>query len=179
MPNSELDNYQLSDIAYFAGPMTITKSGRSKKFPQPFWCMLYTHNYYDNQKMGEQKTKYAGNKITSYKAIEKVNKKFNISDSNNFEQDMATPKEIAEYNKLAKHYNAMSKQNMVIKLKHVERLKLIYNKMNTEQKNDAEPFPNFPPPPPAPHSPQSKKEEIEAIKNYIQNERKKNNLRKF
>ncbi|MDY7395878.1 M56 family metallopeptidase [Aureibaculum sp. 2210JD6-5] len=63
-------------------------------------------------------------------------------------QDKATKEQVAEYNKLAKHYNNMPKNNMVVKLKDVERLNFIYNKMTLKQKENAEPFPNFPPPPP-------------------------------
>ena len=63
-------------------------------------------------------------------------------------QDKATKEQVAEYNKLAKHYNKMSKSNMVIKVTDVNRLSYIYNLMTKKQKQNAEPFPNFPPPPP-------------------------------
>jgi len=62
-------------------------------------------------------------------------------------QDKATPAQIVEYNALAKYYNTQSKNNIVIKLKDIERVKYIYNLMTAEQKKAAEPFPNFPPPP--------------------------------
>ena len=69
---------------------------------------------------------------------------------NKSKQDKATPEELAEYNKLAKHYNTMSKNEMVVKSKDVKRLRYIYNLMTKAQKASAEPFPNFPPPPPPP-----------------------------
>lgn len=99
-------------------------------------------------------------------------------------QDKATAAEIAEYNKLAKHYNSMSKNNMVVKLKDAERLKFIYNKMTHKQKKNAESFPNFPPPPikeakvvegkfipppppiPADSTPEQKEKYNKAIENY-------------
>ncbi len=68
----------------------------------------------------------------------------------NFGQQKATPKEIAEYNKLAKHYNTQTDDNRVIKMKDMKRIKELYDKMTTEQKTHAEPMPNFPPPPPPP-----------------------------
>jgi hypothetical protein len=70
------------------------------------------------------------------------------------QEKKATPKEVAEYNTLAKHYNTMPKDRMQIKKKDVERLEYLYNIMSKEQKVNAEPFPNFPPPPPpAPNAP--------------------------
>ncbi|NJB71032.1 beta-lactamase regulating signal transducer with metallopeptidase domain/biopolymer transport protein ExbD [Saonia flava] len=68
-------------------------------------------------------------------------------------QESATRKEMAEYTKLAKKYNAMSKNNFEVKSKEVERLKYIYNKMSDKQRADAESFPDFPAPPPAPNAP--------------------------
>ncbi|WGD35490.1 M56 family metallopeptidase [Olleya sp. YS] len=65
-------------------------------------------------------------------------------------QDGATKKQIAEYNALAKKYNSMSKDKMIIKSKDVERLKYLYNVMSAKQREKAEPFPNFPEPPKAP-----------------------------
>lgn len=67
-------------------------------------------------------------------------------------QSSATREEMKEYNALAKKYNEMDHNNMVIKKNEVVRLKVIYGKMSKKQREDAEPFPNFPPPPPAPSS---------------------------
>lgn len=64
--------------------------------------------------------------------------------------DNATPDQIVEFNKLAKKYNSMNKNNMFVKKKDVERLQYIYNLMTLEQRENAEPFPNFPSPPKAP-----------------------------
>lgn len=69
-------------------------------------------------------------------------------------QSSATREEMKEYNALAKKYNAMDRNHMVIKKQEVNRLKEIYGKMSQKQQEDAEPFPNFPPPPPAPDAPE-------------------------
>ncbi|WP_188605218.1 M56 family metallopeptidase [Aquaticitalea lipolytica] len=65
-------------------------------------------------------------------------------------QQKATPEEVAEYNKLAKKYNAQPKEKRVVKLDDLKRLEYIYNKMSKDQKASSEPFPDCPPPPPAP-----------------------------
>ena len=75
--NSELAKYKRTDFASYSAPMTITKTGRSKKYPQPFWCMFYTHDYYKAKKFGEQQRKYLGHEVMSFENIKKVNKKFN------------------------------------------------------------------------------------------------------
>ena len=77
VPNSELDSYKPEEIAYLSGKMFITKKGRKGKYPQPFWCMFYTHEYFDNHKMGEQKRKYHGSVKTTFKSVEKINKNYN------------------------------------------------------------------------------------------------------
>jgi hypothetical protein len=74
-------------------------------------------------------------------------------------QEKATAKQVAEYNKLAKKYNAQTDDNRFIVKKDVERLKYLYNIMSSQQRNAAEPFPSFPPPPPAPDAPKVKKGE--------------------
>ncbi len=65
-------------------------------------------------------------------------------------QDKATPKQLAEYNKLAKKYNNQPEDKRFIERKEVEKLEYIYSLMTEKQKTEAEPFPNFPSPPPAP-----------------------------
>ncbi|MGB5554174.1 MAG: M56 family metallopeptidase [Flavobacteriaceae bacterium] len=72
-------------------------------------------------------------------------------------QDGASREQMAEFNKLAKHYNEMDSNQMKIMKKDVERLTYIYSLMSDEQKADAEPFPDFPEPPPAPKAPQAPK----------------------
>jgi len=62
----------------------------------------------------------------------------------------ATEAEIAEYNKLAKKYNAVDIEKRIIKKNDLERLETIYRKMTDEQKVNAAPFPECIPPPPAP-----------------------------
>lgn len=59
----------------------------------------------------------------------------------------ATKAEIAEYNKLAKKYNAVDIEKRIIKKNDLERLETIYRKMTDEQKANAEPFPECLPPP--------------------------------
>jgi beta-lactamase regulating signal transducer with metallopeptidase domain len=75
---------------------------------------------------------------------------------------LATPEQVAEYNKLAKHYNSMSRNKMKIYKKDVERLEYLFSIMSEKQKNDAEPFPDFPEPPPAPKAPKGLNEREEA-----------------
>ncbi len=67
----------------------------------------------------------------------------------------ATRDEMKEYNSLAKKYNEMPKNEMRIKMKEVERMTFIYNKMSEKQRADAEPFPYIPEPPKAPKPPRS------------------------
>lgn len=66
------------------------------------------------------------------------------------QQEKATPKQVAEYNTLAKKYNEQPKNSMVVKLKEVNRIEYLYKLMTPSQKKKAEKFPSFPPPPPAP-----------------------------
>jgi len=66
------------------------------------------------------------------------------------QQQSASREEMKEYNALARKYNDMDRNNMIIKKKEVMRLKVIYGKMSKKQRADAEPFPNFPTPPPVP-----------------------------
>ncbi|MBO0331298.1 M56 family metallopeptidase [[Muricauda] lutisoli] len=77
-------------------------------------------------------------------------KKMTVVDNKVQLQQSASREEMKEYNALAKKYNDMDHNNMVINKKEVMRLKVIYGKMSEKQRADAEPFPNFPPPPPAP-----------------------------
>ncbi len=69
-------------------------------------------------------------------------------------QESATREEMKIYNGLAKKYNAMiAKGKVQVKMKEVERMMYIYNKMSEKQRADAEPFPDFPEPPPPPPTP--------------------------
>ncbi|MEH6535008.1 MAG: M56 family metallopeptidase [Psychroserpens sp.] len=67
-------------------------------------------------------------------------------------QQTATPKQLAEYNKLAKQYNKQPLKQRIIKLKDIKRLEGLYKLMSDEQKKNAQPFPECPPPPPSPVS---------------------------
>jgi bla regulator protein BlaR1 len=77
-------------------------------------------------------------------------------------QDGATVEQLAEYNKLANHYNSQSRNKMKIYKKDVERLEYLFSKMSDEQKSTAEAFPDFPEPPPAPEARQPLLERQEA-----------------
>ena len=81
-------------------------------------------------------------KVTQHQSSDKNTSKM-------LKQDKASPEQIAQYNKLAKHYNSMSKNNMRVHFKDVERLKYIYGIMTKAQRSSAQPFPDFPPPPTA------------------------------
>lgn len=66
------------------------------------------------------------------------------------EQDGASREQMKEYEKLAKHYNSLPKDQLIIKKEDLERMKYIYHLMSDKQKKDTEPFPVLPPPPPPP-----------------------------
>ncbi|MBJ2174859.1 hypothetical protein JBL43_11465 [Aureibaculum sp. A20] len=113
--------------------------------------LVSKYNMLKAQQNASKNSADSNNLTEQLKALEKsINEHLSNVTKNSY---LATPQELTEYNKLAKHYNNMSKQNMNIKLKDVERLQFIYNKMTQEQKNGAESFPDLPPPPPAPPTP--------------------------
>ena len=64
-------------------------------------------------------------------------------------KEKASKTEIAEYNKLAKKYNAIAIEKRVIPLEELKVLETIYKKMNDGQKANAEAFPECLPPPPS------------------------------
>ncbi|MEZ4780758.1 MAG: M56 family metallopeptidase [Flavobacteriaceae bacterium] len=65
----------------------------------------------------------------------------------NQKQDGASREQMKEYERLAKHYNSLPKDQLIIKKEDLERMKYIYHLMSDKQKKDAEPFPVLPPPP--------------------------------
>lgn len=70
------------------------------------------------------------------------------------QQNNPSPKEIGEYNQLAKKYNAQPKNSRVVPLSDLKRMEEIYRKMTVSQKEESQPFPECPPPPPpAPPAP--------------------------
>ncbi|WP_405380157.1 M56 family metallopeptidase [Maribacter sp. LLG6340-A2] len=73
------------------------------------------------------------------------------------QQKTATREEMKEYNRLAKKYNEMDRNQMQIKMQDVQRLKTIYSKMSTKQREDAQPYPDFPEPPKTPKEPKAPK----------------------
>ncbi|PHR11273.1 MAG: peptidase M56 [Aequorivita sp.] len=83
-------------------------------------------------------------------------------------KEKATEAEVAEYNKLAKKYNAVNIENRIIPLKDLKVLETIYKKMTDAQKANAEPFPECltpspPKPPKTPDAPKVKKDDKSAI----------------
>lgn len=70
-------------------------------------------------------------------------------------QEGATVAQLAEYNTLAKKYNAMPKDQMIIKLMEVNRLEYLYRIMSLDQRRAAEPYPVLPPTPRAPKVPRT------------------------
>ncbi|CAM4286066.1 M56 family metallopeptidase [Zobellia roscoffensis] len=56
----------------------------------------------------------------------------------------ATEAEIAQYNQLAKKYNAIAQEKRKITPEDLKTLELIYRKMSEKQKKEAEPFPECP-----------------------------------
>jgi hypothetical protein len=66
-------------------------------------------------------------------------------------QEVASAKDITEYNRIAKKCNKALKGNpqkdgslLVVKEKEINKMKAIYKKMSKKQKEDAEPFPKLP-----------------------------------
>ncbi|BAO75988.1 hypothetical protein [Winogradskyella sp. PG-2] len=94
------------------------------------------------------------------------------------EQQGATKKQIAEYNKLAKHCNSdLESEFPIIKVKDVKRIEYLYGIMSEDQKKNAESYPDFSkvPPPPAPPRPEViEEQEIKHKKELIKKYRDKN-----
>lgn len=87
----------------------------------------------------------------------------------------ATPKQLAKYNALAKHYNKQPEATRVVKLKDLKQLETIYKVMSTEQKQHAQPFPKCPPTPDQKGATKAQIKEYNGIaKKY--NGRSKNNM---
>ncbi|MGX1928639.1 M56 family metallopeptidase [Flagellimonas sp. 2504JD4-2] len=120
--------------------------------------LFLSENRHDNSDLKKQKTRI--DRLFSSIPAE-LKEKFDLKElppvpkAKRIIQQSATRKEMAEYNKLAKYYNDMPKNNMRIKSRDVARLTYIYNIMSEKQRKDAEPFPNFPEPPPPPKAPSS------------------------
>ncbi|MCB0459647.1 MAG: hypothetical protein KDC74_06505 [Flavobacteriaceae bacterium] len=90
--------------------------------------VTYSHN--NISELTGLNQKYHYNLITeqAYKMISK-------------NQERATQEQIAVYNKLAKQYNLMTKENKIVRSEEVEQMKYIYNLMSDQQKSKAEPSP--------------------------------------
>ena len=79
-------------------------------------------------------------------------------------QDGASKEMVAEYNKLARKYNAPKQDHTRILNSELQRISYIYNLMSESQRQNAEPFPKFatPPSPPSPPSTSMATEVVEA-----------------
>jgi hypothetical protein len=192
--NSELNNYQINDIAHYVGSH-VNSNAQSKKPAQPFKFNLYTkdgfNKFYKEVFVSDYKIliKTYSNAIKIYlkgpqtdnselriikeqadkfynQFTQEELKKYNLLTAppvpmEKSSQKRATPKQVEEYNKLAKKLSALPKKNPIIKLKDIERINYLYKLMSDAQKENAQPYPNFPPPPPAPAPP------IKVIKSEI------------
>jgi TonB-dependent SusC/RagA subfamily outer membrane receptor len=69
-------------------------------------------------------------------------------------QEGASAEEIKEYNSLAKKLTSDNPGELIIKVKDVDRMNFIYEKMTVEQRSSAVALPKLPPPPPPPAPPQ-------------------------
>ena len=106
--------------------------------------------------------------VSAYTIVHSESPENNLIESR---QNGASKEQIAEYNKLAKHYNSQKGSNYTIKLSDIKRIKYLYNLMTEEQKTNAEPLPTFPPPPPPPTQSMTKSEEQD-YKNQINKSKK-------
>lgn len=73
------------------------------------------------------------------------------------QQKNASPKQVSQYNVLAKKYNKMLGKNGSVRIlkSDVDQLTYIFGIMSDKQKESAQPFPDFPEPPPAPIVPKA------------------------
>lgn len=84
--------------------------------------------------------------------------------SSKLQEEDATKKQIVEYNKLAKKYNAITKSNnVVIKKQEANRMSYLYSIMSQKERKGAESFPMIPPMPESPKAPKVTKGEISNI----------------
>lgn len=119
--------------------------------------IMEKEEYKENVPITSTTTKLHANRLTM------------VENNAQFQQQSATREEMKEYNALAKKYNEMDRNQMLIKKSEVMRLKTIYGKMSKKQQADAEPFPDFPPAPPAPGAPEPPLDTEEVIKLYPNN----------
>ncbi|MEZ0006077.1 beta-lactamase regulating signal transducer with metallopeptidase domain [Flavobacterium sp. 28YEA47A] len=68
VPNSELNKYSPSDIAFFSGS-SVAKNARTQKHPQPYQFTFYTHAYFDKKQMDKAPAKYPLDKIEIFDKI--------------------------------------------------------------------------------------------------------------
>ncbi|MFD2517007.1 M56 family metallopeptidase [Salinimicrobium flavum] len=77
-------------------------------------------------------------------------------------QEKATPKMLAEYNRLVKHYNSIPREKLRIKKDEINRIMYILSLMTPEQKEKAEKIKFDVPPPPPPLPTINKNENVPA-----------------
>ena len=78
--------------------------------------------------------------LFSFSTKEEVNKNVNPQ-TKTFSQDIATEKMVKEYNKLAKKFNALPKNERTISRKELGRMVYIFDRMTKEQREGSEEFP--------------------------------------
>ncbi|TYA53078.1 M56 family metallopeptidase [Formosa maritima] len=66
-----------------------------------------------------------------------------LSEISHETQQKVSPEELAEYNKLIKQYNLKPEATRVVPLNDLKKLESIFNKMTVQQKENAQPFPNY------------------------------------
>ncbi|MGC1472014.1 MAG: M56 family metallopeptidase [Psychroserpens sp.] len=144
--NNTLDSFSASDFSlFYESKLEKNAINYGKHFYQ---ISLYSEAYYnDHYKNG----------------VKPLSSSTKIAIKQRTFQQIATPKQMAAYNALAKSYNDQNNNNRTVKRNDVERLYELYGKLSDAQKTDAEPFPNFPPPPEAPSTPHSEEKETSLI----------------
>lgn len=151
--NEVLNNYKASDFSsHFVS--FVHKNARSKRFPQNYQAHLSTHKHFkaENDKRVKRFKSYLEerNKVkevveTPVKKIieikEQKNSKQSISNSPSFSGFQFDNSTLKAYNTLAKKYNAIPIKKRIIKLKDLNTLESLYNRLSNEEKATAQPFP--------------------------------------
>ncbi|WP_100610122.1 M56 family metallopeptidase [Confluentibacter lentus] len=137
--NSELNNYNASDIKYFTNSF-VHDNARSEKFPQPYQNHLYTEKGFDTAFTNAEK---------DHSVLDEIKKELLKG---------ASQEEIEEYNNLIKQLNSKPEKERIIKVKDKNRIEYIYGLMTDEQKKENESFPDFltVAPPPQPYQQKAK-----------------------
>ncbi|TVZ55850.1 beta-lactamase regulating signal transducer with metallopeptidase domain [Lutibacter sp. Hel_I_33_5] len=167
--NEVLNKYKNSDF-HNSYVSFIHANARSKRFPQNYQAYLETKKYFkDNiekrvynfvkwkkEKERFKKAKWQkgpdGEQIQIIESPTKeyidseiqkeYSSKITISEQSiTGNKNNATLEELKEYNVLAKKYNKVDIEKRIIKLKDLNRLEILFNKLSEKQKKDAQSFP--------------------------------------